>query len=143
MAHRLAISPHKVVHETVEGETIVIHLKTGSYYSLTGAAAEIWSLLEASCSGDQIAAELAERHGRARSEATAAVSDLLGRLAEEDLVEPRVNGVEPGGRLEVPAWRAQAWAEPKFEKFDDMQDFLLVDPIHEVDETGWPSPKPG
>ena len=25
-----------------------------------------------------------------------------------------------------------------FERFTDMQDLLLLDPIHDVDETGWP-----
>jgi len=25
-----------------------------------------------------------------------------------------------------------------FEKFDDMADQLLLDPIHEIDERGWP-----
>ena len=27
------------------------------------------------------------------------------------------------------------------EKYDDMQELLLLDPIHEVDEAGWPVKK--
>jgi len=31
-----------------------------------------------------------------------------------------------------------AFEKPKLQKFTDMQDLLLLDPIHEVDEAGWP-----
>jgi hypothetical protein len=29
------------------------------------------------------------------------------------------------------------------QRFSDMQGLLLVDPIHEVDDTGWPHTQPG
>jgi hypothetical protein len=36
-----------------------------------------------------------------------------------------------------------AFTQPVLEVYTDMQDLLLLDPIHEVDEeAGWPSPKP-
>jgi hypothetical protein len=131
----------KVVDETVEGETILIHLETGSYYSLTGAGAEIWELVGMARSPTEIAQELAERHGQARAEVGAAVDELLAQLAREDLLHP--NGARPRAAVPAaPAWRAPAWAPPKLEKYDDMQDFLLVDPIHEVDDVGWPKPRP-
>jgi len=31
---------------------------------------------------------------------------------------------------------------PVLNKYTDMQDLLILDPIHEVDATGWPSTKP-
>jgi hypothetical protein len=31
---------------------------------------------------------------------------------------------------------------PNFEVHNDMQDLLVLDPIHEVDDAGWPSLKP-
>jgi hypothetical protein len=30
------------------------------------------------------------------------------------------------------------FAEPVIEEFDDMQGLLLLDPIHDVSEEGWP-----
>jgi hypothetical protein len=27
-------------------------------------------------------------------------------------------------------------------KYSDMEDLIMLDPIHEVDESGWPHPKP-
>jgi hypothetical protein len=137
----LTVNPRKIVHETVDGETILIHLETGSYYSLTGAGAEIWALLDAGRSPAAIALELAERHGQAESEVGSAVKELLDQLAAEDILEQSANGAGSAGP--PPAWRAPSWSPPKLEKYDDMQDFLLVDPIHEVDDSGWPSRKAG
>ncbi len=127
-----------IVHETLEGETIVIHLETGSYYSLTGSGAEIWDLVAQGPSLEQICAALARRHGRPESEISEAVESFLADLAGEGLItpsEPSSNGLAEGSDGQRP------WEPPKLERFDDMRDFLLVDPIHEVDQTGWPSPK--
>jgi hypothetical protein len=135
------IDPLKVVHETVDGETILIHLQTGCYYSLTGSGAEIWTLMLAARPTDEIADELARRHGVDAAEVRSAVEELVLALAHEDLLVP--NGVGPHAPPSPapPVWQGSAWAEPKLEKYDDMQDFLLVDPIHEVDEGGWPNLK--
>ena len=35
-----------------------------------------------------------------------------------------------------------AFVAPVISKFTDMEDLLLLDPIHEVDEMGWPHRKP-
>jgi hypothetical protein len=32
--------------------------------------------------------------------------------------------------------------KPGLQKYSDMQDLLLLDPIHEVDEMGWPHALP-
>jgi hypothetical protein len=141
MMPEFTINSQKVVHETLDGETILIHLETGSYYSLTGAGAEIWALIGA-MSPEQIARQLAERHGRSESEVSSAVSDILRQLTEEDLLEPNGHRVTAeASSSEV--WQEASWVPPKLERYDDMQDFLLIDPIHEVDDAGWPSPKSG
>ena len=50
------VNPKKVVHQTIDGEAIIIHFDTGIYYSLAGAGAEIWALLAAGQSIDEIVA---------------------------------------------------------------------------------------
>jgi hypothetical protein len=37
---------------------------------------------------------------------------------------------------------AGSWSSPVLSIYDDMQDLLLLDPIHDVDESGWPAIKP-
>ena len=129
----------RIVHETLEGETIIIHLETGSYYSLTGSGSEIWSLLAGGPSVAQVCAALARRHARPESEFSSAVEGFIAELEREGLVESS----DPAQNA-LPAEPADAdglWEPPKLERYDDMRDFLLVDPIHEVDETGWPRVK--
>jgi hypothetical protein len=37
--------------------------------------------------------------------------------------------------------KQQEFSRPILTKYTDMKELLLLDPIHEVDETGWPNPK--
>jgi hypothetical protein len=134
------IDPAKVVHETVDGEVILIQLDTGNYYSLRGSGADIWALLERTGAPERIAAELRMKYADDGAIETC-VSDLLGRLADEDLIVRAANGAEapvqsaPNG-AEPPA---TPFEPPVLEKYTDMQQYLLVDPIHDVDEKGWPA----
>lgn len=131
------------MHETLAGETIVIHLTTGIYFSITGSGSEIWNLLGARNSVPEICAELARRHDCREEDIRPQVEDFLADLEREDLVEPAGDLVDPGdhiaaGSPESPDTANGAWVPPRLERFDDMRDFLLVDPIHEVDEGGRP-----
>ena len=134
------IHAQNIVHETLNGETIVIHLETGNYYSLTGSGAEIWALLEGMSSPSAICTELARRHSHPEDEIRDAVASFLADLDSEGLVED--GGASPNGLPAAPAEAGGAWEPPKLERYDDMRDFLLVDPIHEVDDTGWPNQQP-
>jgi hypothetical protein len=128
-----------IVYETLEGETIVIHLDTGNYYSLTGSGVEIWELLEEGGPIAQICAVLARRHARPESEISNTVESFIAGLEREGLVE--AGDAPPNGLRAEAADPDRPWEPPKLECYDDMRDFLLVDPIHEVDQTGWPSRK--
>ena len=43
--------------------------------------------------------------------------------------------------LETPTARGR-YESPIVESFDDLETLLLIDPIHEVDDAGWPLPAP-
>jgi hypothetical protein len=126
-----------VVHETVNHETIVVNLDTGSYYDLNDSAGYVFGLLVGSATGDEVADRAAARYGIDAAEAASAVDDLLGKLIEEQLVVP-ADGAEP---VPVPVDHEppQPYAAPVINKYTDMQELLLLDPVHEVDESGWPS----
>jgi Coenzyme PQQ synthesis protein D (PqqD) len=138
---RYRVNPRKVVHQTIDGETIVIQFDTGIYYSLAGTGAEIWGLLADGSSTGEIVSCLEDRYEADPGVIRANVDALVEQLAQEDLIEPgdavataaTRNG---GGR---PPDDRRAFQTPQLDKFTDMQDFLLVDPIHEVDDSGWPN----
>lgn len=131
------IHASNIVHETLDGETLVIHLTTGNYYSLTGSGAEIWALLNGAGSASAICAELSRRHRRPEGEIRGAVESFIAELEHEGLLEP--SDALPNSLPADPAEVRGRWEPPTLERYGDMRDFLLVDPIHEVDETGWPN----
>ena len=143
MAARIAINATHVVHETIDREAILIHLGTGTYYSLDGTGAEIWEAAAPGADPDALLAAARERYeGSDPAEVETGLRNLLERLlAEELLVE---TGEAPdAGLVRFPPGRV-AFAAPVLNVYTDMQGFMLVDPLHEVDEAaGWPHAKSG
>jgi hypothetical protein len=65
----------------------------------------------------------------------ASLDAFMDRLVQENLVM-RVSGA-PASSAALPKGEIR-FELPAMEKYGDMQDLLLSDPIHEVDEAGWP-----
>jgi Coenzyme PQQ synthesis protein D (PqqD) len=134
---RFRIGP-EIVHETVDGEVIAIDLANGSYYSLAGSGPAIWELLGEGASEAEIGAALAGRFEAEEPEIDTAVSALLGQLRENGLI---VASEEGGPGVSAPSPKEKAPFEaPRLERYNDMKDYFLLDPIHEVDTAGWPRP---
>src|SRR4051794_22346263 len=93
MPRRFKIDQRRVVHETIDGETILIHLQTGTYYSLTGCGADIWNLLAAGWTDDDVVGEMQRRHDEGADTVAAATMALLRDLTREELIDR----VEPNG----------------------------------------------
>jgi hypothetical protein len=142
----LRINTAKVSYESIDGETLIINLENGNYYSLAGTAAEIWSIVERGASVCDILEALDQRYMGDRADIEQAVGNLVTDLQNEGLILTDPAAVreqaadhrpgtprDPGDR--------RAFEAPVLSKFTDMQDLLLLDPIHEVDESGWPAPK--
>lgn len=135
------VDPRKVAYETIDGEVIMIHLLIGTYYSLDGAGADIWASLASGHGRAETLAVLEQRYDADPAVLADALDDIAKRLAEEGLLEPAVDGAPAPPAAESVNGRVPFEA-PGLEKYTDMQDFLLVDPIHETDATGWPNPHP-
>ena len=140
MSARLAINASHVVHETIDGEAILIHLGTGTYYSLEGVGAEVWEAAAVGADPDELLAAAHERYDADPAEVGAELRRLLDELLREELLVE--DGIAPNGtRPRFPAGRAPFTA-PVLHVYTDMQGFMLVDPLHEVDESaGWPHAK--
>lgn len=130
-----------VMHETIEGEVIAINLVSGNYYSLRGSGAEVWVLVsEVGPIGTaELADALAARYATPRAEIEAEVARFLAELAREGLVAPR-EPVEGASRpvLAAVGEPRDAFEPPSLETYSDMQDLVLLDPVHQVDHMGWP-----
>jgi hypothetical protein len=129
------VASANIVDETFEDETVVVDLDSGTYFSLTELASCIWTALPGA-TRDELVAQVVDRYRDAGDEAGRSVAAFLDALEAEGLVRADGHdGPSPGPLPPTP----ERFAPPRFEKFDDMQDLLLLDPIHDVDETGWPT----
>ena len=138
MTRHFRVNSPRVMHETIEGEVIVIDLTTGSYYSLRDASAEIWREIESGADEARIGAALELRYEGPRAEIQASVGRLLDELSAEGLIEPSDASSDEPPALPTTAAVRVPFQPPVLEKHSDMQDLILLDPVHEVGPRGWP-----
>jgi len=136
-----ANTPH-VVHEIIDGEAILVNMQTGRYYSASEIGAVVWGLIEAGASVGAIVDRVTARYRGTRKEIAAGVESFLAELEREGLIVPHEGAVAVGdgagdGGQVSPA--AASFVPPVLRAYTDMEDLLLLDPIHDVDETGWPN----
>jgi hypothetical protein len=134
--------PH-VVAETLDGETTIVDLDSGIYYALNESGSLIWDGLIGGAGAKTIAGTLVSAFEIDEASATEAVSALLEELTAAGLIVPATeassNGSAPASNGAGPAQPKAPFAAPKLSTYTDMQELLLLDPIHEVDEAGWPA----
>lgn len=140
------INTPQITHQTIEGETIIIDFESGAYFSTDGDGAVIWERIAQTASAAEIHQFLIQQYPQSDpAEMQSHLEQFLRELERESLIVP-VDSAAP--RMEQPA-EAQASAAhggrlfeaPTIFKYTDMQDLLLLDPIHDVDEQGWPMKK--
>jgi hypothetical protein len=133
----------QVIHETIDGETIIIDLATGTYFSLQGAAPAIWNGLVAGHSDEQIVASLQSAYTADAAELSEAIRPFLEDLVSDQLIAPsQASGPPAAVSSPSPTAERVPFAAPKLERYEDMQDIILLDPVHKVDSQGWPHAAP-
>jgi len=107
------------------------------YYAMVGPAADIWSSFQPSGTLEQAVSSLAARYGAPIETIRTDVEPFVTRLEETGLLTTVEQDPTPA---DLPARGPgdAAWAEPELEEYLDMADLVLLDPIHQVDESGWP-----
>ncbi len=140
---QLEVNAPTVVYETIEDETIVINMRTGTYYSLRESGSELWSQIELGVDRRRLVAYALGRWDGGTDEIEAGVAELVDELLSEGLVV-EIAAQKEGATAAVPATSARTpFAAPVLERFTDMQVFMLVDPLHDVDaDAGWPHVQP-
>jgi Coenzyme PQQ synthesis protein D (PqqD) len=141
---RFQVNAGQVISEIIDEEAVMIDLTTGNYYSLNESGAEVWDLLGRGASLVQIVAALSDRYSTEPEEIEPAVRDLVDELRREELIVPAADDGGAAGRAPepvVPEPPHGSFQPPRLEKHTDMQDLILLDPVHEVGQEGWPHVK--
>jgi hypothetical protein len=122
-------------------EVVVANFVTGVYYSLLGSAAQVWEGLMAGQPLDRVSQELAAVGGLDAPACAAAADKLVSDLLAEGLIVADA-APDAGVWSPAPALPGERYDLPVLERFTDMQDLLLLDPVHDVEEMGWPHAAP-
>lgn len=136
MSQKLSFNEPRVVHETIDGEVIVIDLATGTYFSLQGGAANVWKLIGGGYSPLLMATALAAAYPESDESIRARLDTFLKELKSEELVVDATDQSSPP-TIAVEISVSGAFT-PHLEKHTDMAELILLDPVHEVDSMGWP-----
>ena len=118
-----------VIMKDFGDELVVANLDTGLFYSLGGSAIALWEWLSEGRTLHEIEAAYPDD-----ARAAPAVAAFAAQLVMEVLLRPCAE--EPAAPFV--ALSPQAFEPPMIERFDDLQGLLLVDPIHDVSDQGWP-----
>jgi hypothetical protein len=133
-------TPH-VIFENIEGELVLIHMARGSYYSTDEIGAQLWDLIVAGHPVEEMKEWIGASYQGDATEIARGIGDFLQELTREELIVPATSSTN--GRPHPAAVTERApFQPPVLNKYRDMEDMLMLDPIHEVEEAGWPAPKP-
>ncbi len=125
-----------VIAETFDGEVTLIHLRHGYYYGLNPTASAIWTTVAPGATDADVIAAVIEAHTEPPADADAQTSAFLRSLREEGLLVPTLEAGPVIPLTMIPG----PFDAPTFQRFTDMQELLLLDPVHdiELDADGWP-----
>ena len=126
-----------VVSERLDGEVVAIANQSGKYFSLGNTAADIWYLLQNPTSRKNWLEILSSNYESVPESAEGEIQSFLSQILEEGLIRAEVISSSDVVVLPSDSVRGK-WVKPTLIIFDDLQDLLLVDPIHDTTEAGWP-----
>lgn len=132
-----------VLFEHFDDEIVAINLKSGYYYSINKQGIPIWKMLTDKISPRQIIDIYSGVFPDVSSASEQIISGFIADLISEGLVinsgkknensrisEDQVNKIRMGDHV--------SGNPPVLEKYTDQKELLLLDPIHEVSDLGWP-----
>lgn len=115
---RFAPARPEVIDEVVAGEAVIVHLGTGRYFALNPAATALWTWIGTGCS-------IAELDGQ-----DVGTTALFRAWIDEGLIVASPGSPGPDGQVPMASGAGGGVAEMRV--FTDLQDLLLLDPIHDV-----------
>lgn len=129
----------RLVAERFEEETVLVNVESGYYYSISPSGAEILGMLNDGIPAENLAPALfgdSENCERFRSR----IAGFVDQLAAEGIIVEHEPENDTGTYASSQHYSTDAGYElPVLERFDDVRDLLLIDPIHQVDPRyGWP-----
>jgi Coenzyme PQQ synthesis protein D (PqqD) len=138
---RFRVNEPNVVFETFDEEIVAVNLDTGNYYSISGTGPMIWMDIAAGLTSEEIVDRVQIRHSGDSGRIVSDVAEFIDRLIGEKLIVESLEVSSPRKVAPEHTSSKTPFEKPVMEDYSDMQDLLMLDPIHDVDPAGWPVAK--
>ena len=137
----MQLDRNHVVFERFDDEIVAINLKTGIYYSISGSGVLIWELIEKNLPIESIKKLFEEKFSK-NGNVGKDIDEFINKLRTEELVIDALNEDDQVKNTNVnQEWPIDVYETPVLTKYTDQREMLMLDPIHEVDDLGWPRKK--
>lgn len=125
----------RFVDETVDGEALIMDMVTGTYYSCVGPSTVAWNLLKAGMAVDEVASSIAPAYAIGHADAERDLHAFVEELVREEMLVVDPHGQANGHAVDV---ESGTYTPMKLERYTDLADLILLDPVHDVGDAGWP-----
>ena len=132
------INESKAISETIDGETIIINLETGYYYSVNKTATIIWNEIQKNNPVKNISHIILNHYEVDTDTAEKSIAEIISLFLKDDLIMELDSNVSPDVQEQQTSMVKQKFIIPWIERYDDMARALTSDPDHDVNEEGWP-----
>lgn len=135
-----------ILFENFNDEVVLINLKSGFYYSINESGMHIWDMLINKHSTRQINVAFRKANPGMKKGFEQSVDKFVLELETEGLITPMSenvisNDISIEFYEKIRSGNGIDTELPVLEKYTDQQELLLLDPIHEVSDLGWPERK--
>lgn len=130
----LLIANTNLAAEEFDGETVLIDVVRGLYFSLGGSATELWRAFSVPRSEAEVvetlSTQLAEADPNGLANAIHSMRENQLLIAAPEATSPRPNKFVA---------TSLSFTLPVVEVYSDLADLIAIDPVHEVNASaGWP-----
>ena len=130
----------RFVDETVDGEALIMDMVKGAYYTCLGPAAIAWDALKRGFEPAEITAMLSSTYEVGPADVDRDLAGFVDELLREEMLVVRDDASPPDLRTPLDGDGAPAgpYEAMSLDRYTDLADLILLDPVHDVSDAGWP-----
>lgn len=137
---RYTVYDNNIISDVFGEEVVLVNLESGVYYSLRGSATQIWIRLFNQYSTSEIVSELKRIYQVVEWDLVTDINQFVSQLIDLKIIKLSTDITNKSIEF-VSSDMLKEYNSPVVETFSDMQEILLLDPVHDVDKAGWPISK--
>lgn len=127
----------RFVDESVDGEALIMDMVSGTYYTCLGASTVAWEALKRGSEPAEVTAMIASAYRVDEADVERDLAGFVAELVQEQMLVER--GDVPSTLIDrpdgdgAPASSPPGTYEPMhLERYDDLADLILLDPVQDV-----------